>query len=114
MAIISVSDIVLKGSARRILTYKIGLIFQGFLYAAAGAGKYTILTPYDTFDDTGLIWVGDKALGNNWNYNNADFVMTLFKEPRPGQEVVITLAAGEAIPVTIFFANIDGPGFMGV
>ena len=82
------------------------MIYQGYLFAASGGGTYTITSPVNYIDDVGLAWAGVKTLGNDWNYGNADYVA----EHPGGGSVTITLVAGEALPVTFFWANVGGPG----
>ena len=50
--------------------------------------------------------MGTKAYGNGWNYDNADYVVEF---PSQGS-VNVQLAAGEAVPVTIYFENAGGTG----
>ena len=82
------------------------MIFQGYLYASAGAGSYSIISEAGVLDDTGLVWHGTEAYGSSWNYDNADYVAIL----PSGGSVTLELAAGEAVPITIFYANQNGPG----
>lgn len=82
------------------------LIFQGYLYASAGAGAYTISSGKWVLDDTGLVWSGNNAYGQNWNFGNQDYYDT----NDYSASTTIQLAAGELYPITIFWANLDGPG----
>lgn len=84
-----------------------GLVFQGYLYAASGAGTYQIQSVNPVMDDVGLVWLGPNALGNNWTHDNANYQIIL---SQPTQQTSVKLAAGEAMPMTIFYANVDGPG----
>ena len=80
------------------------LVFQGYMYAAAGPGSYTISS---AVDDTGLVWLGpSKAYGTLWDYNNADYVCYY---PNSASTTV-ELAAGELYPLTIMYGNGGGPG----
>ena len=47
------------------------------------------------------MWNGDKAYGNNWNAQNADYIASY---PGSGQ-VSLTLLANEARPVTFMVLN---------
>lgn len=99
-------DFTLPNSGNTVPGFNFALIFQGYLYASAGAGTYTISS---NIDDVGLVWTGpNKAYGTLWNYDNADYVNECCGQPPSTTSV--TLAAGEAYPVTIFFANEGGPG----
>ncbi|KAJ9614078.1 hypothetical protein H2200_002214 [Cladophialophora chaetospira] len=81
-------------------------IFQGYLYAADGPGVYTITSRSGYLDDNAAIWSGNNAYGNNWNPNNYDY-LALFGQTKTA---TYTLLANDALPLTIFFANIGGPG----
>ncbi|KAL6722210.1 hypothetical protein ACLMJK_001317 [Lecanora helva] len=84
-----------------------GIVFQGYFYASAGAGTYTIDST--SVDDTALAWIGPtKAYGNNWNYGNADYVAHFLQQY--STRTSFEAAAGEAIPITLFYTNVDGPG----
>lgn len=92
--------------------YDFAVLFQGYLYASAGAGSYSIIShggPGAILDDVGLIWLRpSKAYGTLWNYDNADAV-NIFDDDVT-TSATVNLAAGEAYPITIFFANVGGPG----
>ena len=62
---------------------------------------------YPELDDVGLVWLGNNALANNWNQGNPSYQIIL---TQPTQQTSVQLAAGEAMPLTIFYANVDGPG----
>ena len=81
-----------------------GLIFQGYLYAAGGAGSYTITS---LSNELGLVWVGpQKAYENLWFYLNADYVA----KPNNFRSYSVVLVAGEAVPITIYYTNLGGSG----
>ncbi|KAK6063769.1 hypothetical protein SCUP234_13274 [Seiridium cupressi] len=82
------------------------MIFQGYIYAAAGPGNYVLSSRLGYLDDDALVWVGEKAYGNNWNYDNSDYRVTW----GTGGYTEFILAAGEAKPVTVFWTNTGGPG----
>ena len=82
------------------------MIFQGYFYAGAGAGSYTLSSV--GVDDQALAWIGTKAYGAGWNYNNADYVGTDL--PTTGASTSFTLAAGEAVPINLYYGNGGGPG----
>lgn len=81
------------------------MIFQGYLFAADGGGTYTISS---AIDDVTLIWLGpNKAYGTQWNYDNRDLLNECCTA---ASTTSVTLAAGEAYPLTIFYANTGGQG----
>lgn len=100
------SEFTLPNSANTVPGSDFAMIFQGYLFASAGAGTYTISSQ---IDDISLAWLGpNKAYGTEWNYDNRDFL----NECCTGipSTTSVTLAAGEAYPMTLFFGNANGPG----
>ncbi|KAI0597532.1 GLEYA domain-containing protein [Biscogniauxia sp. FL1348] len=82
------------------------LLLQGFFRAPA-AGAYVLGTSAAQLDNWGYLWVGADAYAA-WDDDNA-----AFKAAGPGGAAVwnttLTLAAGEAVPLTWLWANGGGP-----
>ena len=86
----------------------IAMIYQGYFYAAAGAGTYTISSVANVIDDAAAVWLGPTlAFGNNWQWSNALYTVAGYGQ---GGSTTVTLVEGEFVPFTIFWANSGGPG----
>lgn len=81
-----------------------GFVFQGYLFAIDGPGEYSIESA--NVDDVGMVWDGDNAYENNWNFANADYFAG-YGEPNG---VTLTLLANEARPLNLLWMNADEGG----
>ncbi|KAI9653293.1 MAG: hypothetical protein M1831_006128 [Alyxoria varia] len=83
------------------------VVIQGFFFAEL-PGSYTFSTP-DTIDNDFLFYAGDYAYGNEpWTRAGAPYNA---KRAGPGGyyggSTTLELAAGELVPVTMIWANVD-------
>lgn len=82
----------------------VGIIFQGYLWAADGPGKYTLSS--GPADNAFLVWHGTDAYDNYTN-SNYDYQATY---PSYSGTVAIQVGLGELVPVTMLWLNGGGPG----
>lgn len=100
---------ILPGQDNGIDCGQITVVMQGYLYAAYGAGTYTISTP-DTIDNGLYVWTGATAFNA---YNNGDMAYQAVRAgsgPYTSGSTTLTLAYGEVVPVTIMWVNGGGIG----
>lgn len=83
----------------------VGVIFQGYLWAAQGPGNYT-LSSDDNSDNAFLVWHGSNAYSNYEN-SNYDYQANY---PSTSGSVTINVSTGELVPITLLWANGGGPG----
>lgn len=81
------------------------IIFQGYLWAAHGAGNYTLSSDYDS-DNSFIVWHGSNAYSNYQN-SNYDYQANY---PSTSGSVTINVAVGQFVPLTMLWNNWGGPG----
>ena len=81
----------------------LALVFQGFFYAQQ-TGSYTF-TSTNATDDWLYFWHGDVAY-RTWNDTNYDYEAFF----GIGGKVTLQMKEGEVMPVTILWADGNGPG----
>ena len=99
----------LPGQSTSIDCGQITVVMQGYLYAAYGAGTYTIATP-NTIDNGLYFWTGDVAFNAYNNGNTAYAAVRAGSGPYTAGATTLTLAYGEVVPVTVMWVNGGGIG----
>ena len=88
---------------------QVTVVMQGYLYAAYGAGTYTISTP-NAIDNGLYFWTGENAFSAYDNGNTAYAAVRAGSGPYTSGSTTLTLASGEVVPVTIMWVNGGGVG----
>ncbi|OJD33787.1 gleya adhesin domain protein [Diplodia corticola] len=84
------------------------VLMNGFFVAPA-AGTYTFSSSSSYIDNWGYLWTGDAAY-SSWSDSNAAYKASRTSAGYIGGSTSFTLSAGDAIPMTLLWANGGGVG----
>ena len=83
------------------------MVCQGYFGAPHGGNFVFTISSY--FDDGAYIWIGEETF-TQWSSENHDAASVV---NQPGS-VNITLAAGNFLPITILWIDLDVPGELAI
>lgn len=86
------------------------LLFQGALLAK-DTGTHSFSSRAVNTEDWAYLWIGDAAVGNNWNDTNTAYKAKSGAEGSIDGTVSFDLKAGDMMPFTYLWANTDGSAY---